>query len=132
MANPPSVKKQVLQVDDWADQAFGRFILVGERAKKEWDGLTIAAQEGLMQRARMANLSSQPRDKSKLHWIKGKKAKGSLELKYSAPLARGFGFKRGKDWCMTSFTEGQHPTNRDVLNAGTHAIKMRDEYYPGG
>lgn|GEM_PF-5337230 len=132
MAKPPKIK--VFLVEDWTKHGQGRFFIVGERARQEWEGLSDEAREGLLARAKVQNLllkQGQSLDGQKLHPIDSKKApkaKGSIELKLANPMTRGIAFHIGRsDWYLTKCVEGQHPTDSQVTKWGEDCIDLKTQ-----
>lgn len=80
-----------------------------------------------MQNIKLAHQKSLGPDK--LHGVKGKAAKGALELKHDSPFTRAIGFHlNNKEWYMTAFVEGQHPSNAQVTAMGKKCIELRDQF----
>jgi hypothetical protein len=126
MAEAPTVWVE----HDWRSEGLGRWLLVGP-GKRMWDRLSPEAQEGLSQRAKMANrlaLQNVLVDKKKVHPLQGR-AKGSQEVILAEPLARAVGFKVGRpsDWYMSWFMEGQHPSKRAATEAGVRALGFKKD-----
>lgn len=134
MAKSPKIKPAALRCaiaerGDWSRSNQGKFFLLGQTAIDQWLRLSMEAQEAMLGRARIQNLllaqgKSLPYEK--LHGVKGKGAKGCIELKCDRPLTRGYGFHLNrKDWYLTAFVEGQHPSNAEVTAFGVDCNRLR-------